>query len=174
MTKQHQSAVVKAVLNWANFGEVNDLSGKYQVDCTQLSDEDADKLRTIGLEPKTCDNEEYNRGTYITPKSQVKGEDYRKNENDLRWFEVTFADKRPVENLFGIGNGTEAYVRIDAIPYVFKKKDGISAGLNRVVITKLVEFDAHNDEEMYEAAQEDLEDEVDMDSVEYSSEDEVV
>lgn len=158
MAKQDfQSAVIKAKLEWANFADVNDLSGKFQVDCTQLNEDDAEKLRTIGLTPKVCDNEEYNRGVYITPKSNMKAEEWRKDEDDLRWFGVTYVDKRPIEDLRIVGNGTEAYVRISAVPYTFKKKDGITPSLELVVITKMVEYNGAEDSEIYDAAQDDLE-----------------
>lgn len=161
MAKQeYQSAVIKATLMWANLGRVNEMSDKFQVDCAQLDDTAIAKLETIGITPRVCEKEgENNRGTFITVKSTPKDEEWQKSEDDLRWFKVTDAGKNPIEDLNSIGNGTIAFIRVDAVPYVDKKskKDMISNGLNQIVITELVEYSDSNDDELYEAAQEEIE-----------------
>ncbi len=155
--KKYPSITLRATLYWAALDRVNELSGKFQVDLGQLSDAVVEQLRTMGLDARVCDKEENNRGHYITAKSSIKAEEYRRSENDLRWFSVTTADRGPVD-LSKIGNGTTAHVRIDAIPYTFKKKEGISCGLNKIVITHLVEYEGgEDDDELYEQAQADTE-----------------
>ena len=153
MARDFETAVVRCKLNWVCFNSLNTKSNKFQAECCNLSDADQKKLADIGLGERVRtrdDKPEY--GTFITVKSNMKDEEYRNDENDLRWFNVTYADRMPVD-LTKIGNETEALVKVSAIPYDNKFGKGIKADLTAVVVTKLVEYEGgENNDDLYEAA----------------------
>lgn len=153
MARDFETAVVRCKLNWVCFNSLNTKSNKFQSECCNLSAVDQKKLADIGLGERVRtrdDKPEY--GTFITVKSNMKDEEYRNNETDLRWFNVTYADRMPVD-LTKIGNGTEALVKVSAIPYDNKYGKGIKADLTAVVVTKLVEYEGgENNDDLYEAA----------------------
>jgi len=177
-----QSAIIECVINWAFLGEVSGMSSKYQFDASNLSEADQEKLVGIGLGSALQDDDHDakakkwkregkfsaeeiaeklesmpHKGTYIIPKSIPKSDPktakYMRDEYDLRWFDVSMADKGPVD-LATIGNGTKALVKIEAVPYNNKFGTGISVGLAKIVITELVKYekgesDAADDAEMF-------------------------
>lgn len=151
--KNYETAVIKATLNWVSFNIPNKKSGKFQCDCCNLSPEDVNKLQEVGLGDRVrakADKEEY--GNYLTVKSNVKAEQWRDDDQDLRWFNVTDARRLPVD-LNKIGNGTEALVKVEAVPYDNEFGKGVKADIKLVVITKLVEYvGGDNHDDMYEAA----------------------
>lgn len=151
--KNFENAVVKATLNWVCFNIPNNKSNKFQADCCNLSPEDIKKLQDIGLGERVRikeDKEEY--GNFITVKSNIKAEQWRDNDEDLRWFNVTDAQRMPVD-LNKIGNGSEALVKIEAVPYDNDFGKGVKADIKLVVITKLVEYvGGENHDDMYEVA----------------------
>lgn len=153
MAKDYKTAVIRCTLNWVCFNSLNKKSGKFQVECCNLNDADQKKLKDIGLGERVRvrdDKPEY--GTFITVKSNMKDEQYRNNENDIRWFDVTYADRMPVD-LIKIGNGTEGLVKVMAVPYDNDFGKGIKADITAVVVTKLVEYEGgDNNDDLYEAA----------------------
>lgn len=153
MAKDYKTAVVRCTMNWVCFNSLNKKSGKFQVECCNLNDADQKKLADIGLAGRVRsrdDKPEY--GVFITVKSNMKAEQYRDNETDVRWFDVTYADRMPVD-LNKIGNGTEGLVKVTAVPYDNDFGKGIKADLTAVVVTKMVEYEgADNNDDLYEAA----------------------
>lgn len=57
---------VKADIMWASLSEPNSLSGKYQVDLCNLSDEATEKLKEMGVNVKHADE----KGNYVVAKSK--------------------------------------------------------------------------------------------------------
>lgn len=153
MAKNYETTVIKATLNWVCFNIPNKKSGKFQADCCNLGAADIAKLKAIGLGDRVRvrdDKEEY--GNFMTAKSNIKGEKWRDDVEDLRWFNVTDANRMPVD-LNKIGNGTEALVKVEAYPYDNEFGKGMKADIKLVVITKLVEYmGGDNHDDMYEAA----------------------
>ena len=151
--KNYDTTVINVTLNWACFNIPNRKSNKFQVDCCNLSPEDINKLKDIGLGERIRvkdDKEDY--GSFITVKSNIKLEEYRNDEQDLRWFKVTDVNRMPID-LNKVGNGTKALIKVEAVPYDNDFGKGIKADLKLVVITKLVEYaGGENHDDMYEAA----------------------
>ncbi len=173
--KTKEYVIVDATLNWAFFDKVSEMSEKYQVDVSNLSEGDQDKLREIGLGPRLNEDDlaakekkwkregRYtadelaekmesmpDKGIFMTVKSDVKKEQWRSDDNDLRWFSVTMFDtQEAVADLSIIGNGTKARVKIEAVPYNNTFGTGLSAGLSKVAITDLSRYERVVDDEMY-------------------------
>lgn len=151
--KNYATAVIKVKLNWVYLNAPREDEDRFQVDCCNLSPADIKKLQDIGIGHRVrtkSDREE--DGSFITVKSNVKAEQYRKGDDDLRWFNVTDANRLPVD-LSVLGKGSEALVKVAAVPYNNKKGEGLKADIRLVVITKLVEYsggEAHDD--VYAAA----------------------
>ena len=126
-------AVLKNVnIMWADTKEVNDMTDKYQVDCTHLTDEQIAQLEKDGLEIKECDKEgDKNRGKYITARSNypIRVVDNAKRELDVN-----------------LGNGTIANVAYNAYPWTFKGKKGVGMGCQALQVLKLVEAPSGLDE----------------------------
>ncbi len=110
---------------WACVHEVNEMSGKYQVDAVNLTKEQVKTLESTGVEVQTCDREEGNRGSFITLKS-------------TRPVKVVDKEKTPITEL--VGNGSVCNVAWNPFEWAFKKKSGISAGLQALQVIKLVSY----------------------------------
>jgi hypothetical protein len=117
-------ALKNVTIFWANLEKVNDMSGKYQVDIGNLSDEQVASLAKIKVIAKVHDL----KGRFITCKSSrpIKALDGKGNP-------LTGAK---------IGNGTSANALIGS--YEWKApvggKKGVSPSLAKLVITNLVEY----------------------------------
>jgi hypothetical protein len=119
------SVKLKGILFWCQHNKVNEMSGKYQVDITNLSDAAAAALEELGLEVHQKDDKpEY--GKYITCKSKNPIKIVDKNDFNL-------------EDV-NIGNGSEVKAVIRSYEWTFKNKKGVSPSLSACVVTKLVEF----------------------------------
>ena len=105
--KQKESVMIDCTINWAHLAEVNDMSGKYQLVASQLSDADVTALQGIGLGPSLKEEDHKaivkkwklegkltaaeikekaanlpDRGTYMIAKSEPKKEEYQNFEGD--------------------------------------------------------------------------------------------
>jgi len=116
--------VVKGAVFWANLKEVNELSGKYQVDIGQLSDAAVDAIQEMGI---TVKNKQDELGNYITCKSKNPIKAY-----DTSGDEIT----EP------LGNGSQARVGLSFYDWTFKNKEGRSPSLVKLVITEIEEYEA--------------------------------
>lgn len=123
------SATIKATVLWAQLEQVNEMSGKYQVDLTQLSDAAVAALEAQSLTV----NFKEDRGHYITCKST----------------RPIYANGPDGESLRGIniGNGSEAVAVVGAYEWKFKGKSGFSPNLGKLVITALEIYEANDDDE---------------------------
>jgi hypothetical protein len=118
---------LKATIMWANLNHQNEMSGKYQVDLANLSDIAVEQLAKDGLEAREATKEGDERGIFITCKSNYPIPAYYDNG------EIVPPETR-------IGNGTKAVVSVTPFSWEFKGKKGVSATINRLTITELVEY----------------------------------
>ena len=119
-------------LKWANLAKTNDMSGKFQVDVTELSAADVKALKSIGIvarDGKDKEKPDPEAGMYITPKAGRM---------------VTVVDSKlnplSLSDIESIGNGTLAQVSVRAYDYTYKGKSGVGAGLQGVKIKEMVEY----------------------------------
>lgn len=116
--------VVNADLFWANLKTVNEMSGKYQVDLSNLSSPAVSALEEVGL---TVANKSDERGDFITAKSK----------NPIKAFNEA-GDELDVV----IGNGSKAKVVLSYYDWEFKGKKGRSASIVKLIVTDLEEYEA--------------------------------
>lgn len=120
--------VVNADVMWAMLDKVNDLSGKYQLDLTQLSDGAVAALEAQGVNVRFKED----RGSYITCKS-------------THVIKAVTAEGESLEGV-KIGNGSKAVAVITTFEWKFKNKTGVSPSLKNLVIKELVTFSEDDDE----------------------------
>lgn len=125
MTNEVKPLKIKCKIMWAFLNEVNQMSGKYQVDLTDLSKAAVDALAAQGIEAGHKDGQ----GFYITCKS-VKYP-----------IEAQLADGSRVPQDVKVGNGSEAWAIVTPYDWKFKNKTGRSPSLKKLVITELVKFE---------------------------------
>ena len=116
-----EAVKIKANVMWAFMTRVNEMSNKYQLDLTNLSDAAAKALEEMGIEVK----EKEGHGKYITCKSA----------KPLRAF-----DEEGKEIEEDIGNGSKAKAIISSYEWKYKNKKGVSPSLKKLVITDLVMY----------------------------------
>lgn len=128
------SVQIKAKVMWAQLNNKNEMSGKYQVDLTQLSDRAVEALEGMDIEVKYKDD----KGSYITCKS-------------TRPIGVQDTDGVSLAGI-DIGNDSECIATVGSYAWKFKQRSGVSPSLNKFVITDLVEYEgsASNDDEDYD------------------------
>ena len=119
---------IKADIMWAQLEEKNDMSGKFQVDLCNLSDNAVEALETVGIEAGYKED----RGSFITCKSS----------------RPIYAKGPDGESLKGIkvGNGSKCVGVVSPYSWTFKGKKGVSASLNQLVITGLEVYEADDAE----------------------------
>jgi|TARA_R110000737_G_scaffold274203_1_gene281122 hypothetical protein len=113
---------VKADIMWAFLDVKNKMSDRYQVDLCNLSPEAIKRIEDAGIEVRKKDD----KGFFIVAKSKnypVKTE---------------MADGSPVDAK--VGNGSRGVAWIKPFTYNFRGKDGVSAGINRLIVTDLIEY----------------------------------
>jgi hypothetical protein len=122
-------------LMWPFLYERNKLSGKYQVDLVNLSDDQVELIEKTGVSVRQKED----KGFYITCKS--------KN------YEITPYDKNGdvISSDIKVGNGSKATIMLK--PYAWKSPtgtSGMSLGISKLVITDL---NAYTPEPMAEVAE---------------------
>ena len=120
---------IKAKLFWAQLNETNEMSGKYQVDLAQLSDAAVKELTALGINVNKREDDEYERGHYITCKSTYP-------------IKATNNDGVPIATDVRVGNGSDAIAVVDSYEWKFKGKSGKSPSLTTLVVTDLVAYEA--------------------------------
>ena len=112
------------ILEWVFNNEVSKMSGKFQLDCTQLSPAAVAALKGIGLSPRQrADKPE--KGNFITGKSKQP---------------IRIVDLQGNEITAKIGNGTKAIVTMGTYLNKFKNDGSVLPALRKIVVTELVEF----------------------------------
>jgi hypothetical protein len=126
---------VKATVMWCFHNKPNEMSGKFQVDLCNLSDNAVKALESVGLEVRKREDKP-EKGFYITCKSTVPMKVFDAGGNDL----INVA----------IGNGSTATAVVSTYSWSWKNKKGTSASLTKMVIDSLVAYDASETEEAEE------------------------
>lgn len=121
---------VKATVMWCNHNKVNEMSEKYQLELTNLSENAVKALEGIGLEVRKREDKP-EKGFYITCKS-VRQMD--------KIFDKTGASLIDV----AIGNGSTGTAVVGTYDWSFKNKKGLSASLIKMTIDNLVAYDAED------------------------------
>jgi len=123
----NMTSVIKATIMWAQLEDKNEMSGKYQVDLTQLSDGAVASLESDGIEVRYKDD----RGHFITCKST----------------RPIYAIGSAGDSLRGVsvGNGSQAVAKVGSFEWKFKGKTGISPSLSNLTITELEVYDVGED-----------------------------
>ena len=131
-----QTVVVKGKAYWTKLNVKDEMSGKYQMDIGNLSDELVKALESHGVQPKSRDDE---RGTFITARSKFDVPVINSDKEDMNG------------NL--IGNGSDVKVKIGFNKdHPMVSQYGTSMYLNKVMVTNLVayqkdtDFDTEGDE----------------------------
>jgi len=116
----------EAEVQWAFFTKKNEMSGKYQVDLTNLSENAVKALTDAGLEPRNREDKP-EKGWFITAKSN---------------YEIKPVDKAGNEITDAIGNGSKAVALIKPYEWSWKNKKGVSPSLVKIIITDLQVYNA--------------------------------
>jgi hypothetical protein len=118
---------LKATMMWSNLHHVNEMSGKYQVDLSNLSAKAIEELAKDGITASESSKAGDERGVYITCKSTYP---------ILAYYE----DGSEVPSNIQIGNGSLAVATIKPYEWNFKGKTGVSPTIVRLTVTKLIEY----------------------------------
>jgi hypothetical protein len=108
-------------LMWAKLDEVDEMSGKYQVDLANLSSEHVEAIGSLGLEVRNKEG----KGFYITAKS-------------TKPIEALAADGSILKQK--IGNGSKANILLGAYDWNYKNKKGKSASIAKMIVTHVETF----------------------------------
>jgi hypothetical protein len=111
-------------LLWPNLDKTNTMSGKFQVDLAELTDEAVQRLATLGIVPR----EKEGKGLFITPKSK---------------FPIVPVDADNEVFVGRVGNGSKAQAYISSyVPTRMPAGQAIRPmpTLLKLVITELVEY----------------------------------
>lgn len=120
-------------LMWANLDTQNSMSGRYQVDLTNLTPEHIEKVQSLGLVPKIRQDKP-EKGAYIVCKSK---------------FPIVPVDKSGAPINGAVGNGTKADVILSY--YIPKKRPPgapeRSPSMLKLIITEMLEYIPASSEE---------------------------
>ena len=122
------------VLYWASVHTPNDMSKKYQVNLSNLSDERINYFEGNGLPVRTKDNQP-EMGTYITAKSN---------------YPITVVDKNGTLITDLVGNGPVADVVFDIFEGKNKFGPYKGVGIKKIIVKDLVSYSEEATEEDYE------------------------
>ena len=117
----YQSMVIKGTAQWACVHEPNDLSGKFQVDICQLDKATVKKLEDVGIEVRQGEGDKEHKGSFIVAKTKRRPK-------------VMDAAKNIWPSNLLIGNGSTVKCSVTPFDWTFKKKSGISASLNSLMV----------------------------------------
>lgn len=117
-------------LYWASVHNVNDLSGKYQVDLANLTPSQIEACEGDDLSVRTNDTKP-EMGTFITAKSK---------------YPILVVDKDGNQITDNVGNGSRADVIWDTYSWKFKNKTGTSMSIKKIVVTELVGYEVDESE----------------------------
>ena len=121
---------VKATVMWCNHNKLNEMSNKFQLELTNLSENAVKALESLGLEVRKREDKP-EKGFYITCKS-VRQMD--------KIFDKTGASLIDI----AIGNGSTGTAVVGIYEWAFKNKKGLSASLIKMTIDNLVAYDAED------------------------------
>lgn len=113
---------IEADIMWAFLDTPNTMSGKYQVDLCNLSKNAIKALEEVGVNVRNKDD----KGFFVTAKS--------KN------YPISAIDEKGNPISAKIGNGSRGVALIKPYSYKVNGKAGVGVGINKLVVTKLVEY----------------------------------
>lgn len=113
---------IEADIMWAFLDTPNTMSGKYQVDLCNLSKNAIKALEEVGVNVRNKDD----KGFFVTAKS--------KN------YAITAIDEAGNPITAKIGNGSRGIALIKPYAYKMNGKAGVGVGINKLIVTKLVEY----------------------------------
>ncbi|MDB4308021.1 hypothetical protein N9985_01900 [Gammaproteobacteria bacterium] len=115
---------INTELYWANLSTTNQMSGKYQVDMSRLSDAAVEALEEQGFAVKNKDDA---RGNFITVKSTNPMRAYNTHGDEISCL---------------VGNESKAKAVLGSYDWDFQGKKGRSPTCLKLVITDLNEYTA--------------------------------
>ena len=121
---------IEAEVQWAFFTTKNEMSGKYQVDLTNLSSGAVEALQSAGLEPRQREDKP-EKGWFITAKSN---------------YAIEPVDKGGEKITDVVGNGSKAVAIIKPYEWSWKNKKGVSPSLMKITITDLKVYSSDAEE----------------------------
>ena len=113
---------IEADIMWAFLDTPNKMSGKYQVDLCNLSKPAIKALEDCGVNVRNKED----KGFFITAKSKnypIKAEDAQGNPITAK-----------------VGNGSRGIALVSFYDHKYSKQYGLGVGINRLVVTDLVEY----------------------------------
>jgi hypothetical protein len=113
---------IEADLMWAFLDTPNTTSGKYQVDLCNLSDKAIKALEDLGIPVSNKDS----KGFFVTAKS--------------KYYPVRTVDEKGNPITCKVGNGSRGIALIKPYSYKMNGKAGVGAGINGLMVTKLIEY----------------------------------
>jgi hypothetical protein len=108
------------------------MSGKYQMDLCNLSENAVDAIKSLGLEVRTRQDKP-EKGFFITAKSN----------NPISVFDAKGVDLSNV----AIGNGSKVVVVLSSYDWTWKNKKGRSASIKKLVVEELQAYDGGESED---------------------------
>ena len=124
--EQTKPLPIQADIFWAALTEPNKLSGKYQVDLSNLSKEAVKTLMGMGINVKNDPQKKPEQGFYVTAKS--------KN------FPITAVDENGNIIKAKVANGSKGVALIKTYDASFQGKKGVGVGVSKLVIKELIEY----------------------------------
>lgn len=121
---------IAAEFMWVNAAKANELSGKFQLDCCNLSPEAVKAIEAVGGAVRSREDKP-EKGYFFTAKSN---------------FEIPVVDTSGNEIKDPIGNGSKGYIIIQPYPWSFLSKKGVGLGAAKVVVTTLVHYEDGGEE----------------------------
>lgn len=118
---------VQADIMWAFLDTPNSLSGKYQVDLCNLSKEAIQALEGMGINVRKK-AEQPEKGFFVTAKSAN--------------YPIEVKDDKGNPITAKVGNGSKGIALIKPYKYTYQKKEGVGAGISKLTITSLIEYNA--------------------------------
>ena len=120
---------------WDSTRERNEYSGKFQIDCCNLSQEACKELQEHGITVLSNPNKP-EKGNYITAKSAN--------------YEIAVVDKDGNIIKGQVGNGSKGYAIITPYSWKHMGKSGTNAGTSKIVVTDLITYDPNAAEAVVE------------------------
>jgi len=125
--KYLEEVIVTAVAKYDHTRAVDSMSKKYQLNCTQLDDEAAEKLSALGVNVRS-DSKDEKDGNFIIPKNGKFPPDVVDN------------DGNPLPPEVRIGNGSKVRVLLTPYEYDAQHGSGVACGIGGVRVVELSEF----------------------------------
>ena len=123
--EQAKPLPIQADIFWASLDEPNKLSGKYQVDLSNLSKEAVKTLMDMGINVKN-DPKKPDQGFFVTAKSKL--------------YPILAVNDGGDVIKAKIANGSKAVALIKPYAYTFQGKKGVGVGVSKLIIKDLIEY----------------------------------